>query len=97
MVIEGEEVKAFVEVPASGATSTRVWAEKADGTPVLEASAGISSQADEATLLDKRLARLRPYERLIILEDLQLGMTGAVDELVRMESCQNMELYILFR
>ena len=88
MVIEGEEVKAFVEVPAEGATTTRCWAEKADGTPVLEASASIGGT--EATLLDKRLARLRPYERLIILEDLKLGMTGAADELVCMNPDQNM-------
>ena len=88
MVIEGEQVKAFVEVPAEGATSTRCWAEKADGTPVLEASASIDGTGE--TLLDKRLARLRPYERLIILEDLKLGMTGAADELVCMNPSQNM-------
>lgn len=88
MVIEGEQVKAFVEVPVEGATTTRCWAEKADGTPVLEASASIGGT--EETLLDKRLARLRPYERLIILEDLKLGMTGAAAELVCMNPDQNM-------
>ena len=32
MVVEGEEVRAFAEIPTEGATRTRVWAEKADGT-----------------------------------------------------------------
>src|ERR1700744_4955853 len=41
MVVEGEAVPAFAEIPAEDATSTRVWAEKEDGTPVLEASASI--------------------------------------------------------
>ena len=88
MVIEGEQVKAFVEVPAEGATTTRCWAEKADGTPVLEASASIDGTTE--TLLEKRLARLRPYERLVILEDLKLGMKGAEEELVRMQPDQHM-------
>src|SRR5271168_2278428 len=33
MAVEGEEVRAFVEIPSSGATTTHVWAEKTDGTP----------------------------------------------------------------
>src|SRR5215475_5307238 len=39
MVVEGEEVRAFVELPQQGATRTKAWAQKADGTLVLEASA----------------------------------------------------------
>ena len=35
MVVEGEEVRAFAARPAAGATITRIWAEKRDGTPVL--------------------------------------------------------------
>jgi hypothetical protein len=57
MVVEGEEVRAFAEIPAPGATTTRVWAEKADGTPVLEASASLGPGE---TLLDARMAALRP-------------------------------------
>lgn len=92
MVVEGEQVKAFVEVPTEGATITRCWAEKADGTLVLEASASIGQS--EETVLDKRLARLRPYERLVILEDMKLGMTGAVEELVGMQRDQHLgDLY----
>jgi hypothetical protein len=89
MVVEGEAVRAFAEAPGAGVTTTRVWAEKEDGTPVLEASASLGPDHGE-TLLDKRMAALRPPERLIILEDLSVGMTGAVDERVRMDPDQHM-------
>ncbi|MES2895450.1 MAG: hypothetical protein V4759_05420 [Pseudomonadota bacterium] len=89
MVVEGEEVRAFAEIPPDGATSTRVWAEKADGTPVLEASASLGATGGP-TLLDTRMAALRPPGRLLILEDLKVGMTGAREERVRMDTDQNM-------
>jgi hypothetical protein len=89
MVVEGEEVRAFAEIPPEGAMSARVWAEKADGTPVLEASASIGPD-DGPTLLEKRMAELRPPGKLLILEDLKVGMTGAKDERVRMDADQNM-------
>src|SRR5882757_987987 len=41
MVVEGEEVRASAALPASGATRTSAWAQKSDGTPVLEATASI--------------------------------------------------------
>ncbi|WP_337189372.1 hypothetical protein [Phenylobacterium sp.] len=89
MVVEGEAVRAFAEVPAEGATSTRAWAEKADGTPVLEASASVGPDAGP-TLLETRMAALRPPGKLLILEDLKVGMTGAKDERVRMDPDQHM-------
>lgn len=89
MVVEGEEVRAFAEIPPQGATSTRVWAEKADGTPVLEASASLTPNA-VPTLLETRMAALRPPEKLLILADLRVGMTGAADERVRMDPDQHM-------
>jgi hypothetical protein len=89
MVVEGEEVRAFAEIPAEGANSTRVWAEKADGTPVLEASASLGQHAGP-TLLEQRMAALRPPGRLLILEDLHVGMTGVADERVRMDPDQHM-------
>ena len=92
MVVEGEQVRAFVERPAPGATRVRCWAEKADGTPVLEASASIGDAGP--SLLDERMARLRPPERLVILADLHVGMTGAEEERVRMDADQHMgDLY----
>jgi hypothetical protein len=89
MVVEGEAVRAFAEIPAEGATMTRVWAEKADGTPVLEASASLGRDAGP-TLLEQRMAGLRPPGKLLILEDLEVGMTGARDEVVRMDPDQHM-------
>jgi len=89
MVVEGEEVRAFAEVPAPGASRTRVWAEKADGTPVLEASASLGPDHGQ-TLLEARMAALRPPEKLLILADLTVGMKGKADEPVRMDPDQNM-------
>ena len=89
MVVEGEEVRAFAEIPTEGATRTRVWAEKADGTPVLEASASVGPQT-VPSLLEARMAALRPPGKLLILEDLKVGMTGAKEERVRMDLEQNM-------
>ncbi len=89
MVVEGEQVRAFAERPAAGQTSTRIWAEKADGTPVLEASASLGPDHGQ-TLLEARLAALRPPGPLVILEDLQVGMRGVADEHVRMDPDQMM-------
>lgn len=89
MVVEGESVRAFVELPKPGATSVRAWAEKADGTPVLEASASLGPN-DGASLLDQRMAKLRAPEKLVILADLHVGMQGAEDEKVRMDADQHM-------
>ncbi len=89
MVVEGEEVRAFVGLPAAGATHTQAWALKADGTPVLEASASVGPEHAQS-LLERRLSQLRPPDRLVILADLRVGMTGAEDERVRMDAGQNM-------
>lgn len=89
MVVEGEEVRAFAQIPAEGAMRTRVWAEKADGVPVLEASASIGPDHGQ-TLLEERMAQLRPPGRLLILEDLKVGMTGRAEERVRMDPDQFM-------
>lgn len=92
MVVEGEKVRAFAELPENDAQNRiRVWAEKEDGTPVLEASASIGPGP---TLLEERMAKLNPPEKLLILEDLKVGMTGAVDEMVVMAPYQHMgDLY----
>lgn len=89
MVVEGEEVRAFAEIPRNGARRTRVWAEKADGTPVLEASASLGPDHGE-TLLEGRLKQMRPPGKLVILADLAVGMKGAEDERVRMDPDQHM-------
>ena len=89
MVVEGEEVRAFVALPKDGASQTEAWAQKADGTPVLEASASLGPDHGQ-TLLEQRVAKLRPPGKLLILADLRVGMTGAADERVRMDPDQNM-------
>lgn len=87
MVIEGEETRAFVELPKDGASRTRAWAEKADGARVLEASASLG---EGPTLLNERMGNLRPPGPLVILEDLHVGMKGAKEERVRMGAHQHM-------
>jgi hypothetical protein len=89
MVVEGEEVRGFVQIPPAGVNSTRAWAAKADGTPVLEASASVGPEHGQ-TLLEQRLAQLKPPQRLVILADLRIGMTGVKDERVRMDPDQHM-------
>jgi hypothetical protein len=87
MVVEGEAVGAFMAMPPKGAMMTRAWAKKADGTPVLEASVSIGPGR---TLLEERMAALKPAEKLVILGNLKVGMKGAEDERVRMARDQHM-------
>lgn len=89
VVVEGEQVRAFVELPTEGAISTRAWAEKADGTPVLDANVGLDRDPAQ-TLLAGRMANLRPPGDLLILGHLTAGMTGVADEPVTMAATQHM-------
>lgn len=90
MVVEGEEVRAFAARPAAGATTTRIWAEKRDGTPVLTGTASIEPD-DGQSELTQRLKRLKPAGRLVILRNLQVGQRGAATpERVRMAMDQHM-------
>ena len=91
MVVEGEEVRVFIEAKTD--TYAYCRAEKADGTPVLEASATLGPDHGE-TLLAARMAKLRPAGDLVILADMETGMTGPDDELVKMDPDQHMgDLY----
>jgi len=76
MVVEGEEVRAFVEPSSRGSTSTRIGAEKRDGTPVLTGTASLGPEYGD-TELDMRRARLTPSDQLVILADLVVGQQGA--------------------
>jgi len=90
MVIEGEEVRAFAKLPSRGATTTRLWAEKRDGTPVLTGTASIGPDHGE-TEIAKRIAALRPPGPLVIMRDLKVGQKGAGNpEKVRMDFDQHM-------
>lgn len=91
MVVEGEAVRVFIEPKSE--TSAYCRAEKEDGTPVLEASATLGPDHGE-TLLEARMAKLRPAGDLVILADMKVGMTGPDNELVRMDPDQHMgDLY----
>lgn len=93
MVIEGEEVRAFAELPVDGAKIVNIWAEKRDGTPVLKGTASIGPDHPESEL-DRRRAKLNASEQLVILADLHEGMKGAETETVVMAFDQNMgDLY----
>lgn len=76
MVVEGEQVRAFVEPLVPGGTSTRIGAEKRDGTPVLTGTASLGPDYGE-TEIDVRMARLRPSDQLVILSELEVGQQGA--------------------
>lgn len=92
MVVEGEEVRAFAERIDNG-NQCVIWAEKRDGTPVLTGTASIGPDHPESEL-DRRRARLRPSEQLVILSDLHVGMKGRAPEQVRMGFDQHMgDLY----
>lgn len=81
MVVEGEEVRAALEPVTS--TLARIGAEKADSTPVLTGTATIGR--DDTTELDERRRRaLVDPGKLYIVDQLELGMSVAVDEPVTM-------------
>lgn len=72
MVVEGEEVQAFVELPAQGANITRIRAMKRSGEPVLEGTASLGPDHPQSEL--ERLLALRPTpEKRVILENIHIG------------------------
>jgi hypothetical protein len=93
MVVEGEEVRAFVELAEEGAREAVIGADKADGAEVLRGTASIGPEHPESEL-ERRLASLRPPGVLVILADLRVGQKGAEPELVRMDFDQPLgEMY----
>ncbi|MGZ5186463.1 MAG: hypothetical protein ACXWCO_15285 [Caldimonas sp.] len=97
MVVEGEEVRAFAQLPAADAHSIRIWAEKRDGTPVLTGTASVGDPSDIPTEIGQRLAKLRAPGQLVINRDLHVGQQGAGDpERVRMGFEQHMGAHYPF-
>jgi hypothetical protein len=97
MVVEGEEVRAFVQPAEPGRRVARIWAEKRDGTPVLTGTASVGPRIEgepteptEPTEIEQRIAKLRPPGPLVIYRDLRAGQNGAVTERVRMGFAQHM-------
>ena len=75
MVVEGEEVRVMVEHVAPDQVA-KISAEKRDGTPVLTGTASLGPDYGE-TELDRRRAKLRPADQLVILSELEVGQLGA--------------------
>jgi hypothetical protein len=100
MVVEGEEVRAYVQCPTPGEHATRLWAEKRDGTPVLSGTAtvgALSAEQAAASEIGQRLARLRPPQQLVINRELRVGQQGAGNpEQVRMGFDQHMGAHYPF-
>jgi len=71
MVVEGEQVQA--SMTTSTATSARIAAQKADGTPVLAGTASIGPDHGE-TALARRLAGSGEPGELFIVDQLGIGM-----------------------
>ena len=91
MVVEGEQVRTFVQLPEAGGTFTRIWAEKADGTPVLTGTASVGAGPHPPSEISQRIAKLRPPQQLVINRDLRVGQQGAGNpESVRMAHTQHM-------
>ena len=89
MVVEGEEVRVMVEHVAPDQVA-KISAEKRDGTPVLTGTASLGPDYGE-TELDRRRAKLRPADQLVIHSELEVGQLGAGNpEQAQMAFDQNM-------
>jgi hypothetical protein len=82
--VEGDEVRAWVEAPASGSRQVRVGMDKRDGTEVLTGTASIGQSPPESEL-ERRVRTLPPAGELVILSELRVGTKGKVLEHVRMD------------
>ncbi|WP_353397003.1 hypothetical protein [Hydrogenophaga sp. 5NK40-0174] len=97
MVVEGEEVRAFVQPPKGSERIVHIWAEKRDGTPVLKGTASVGSDAcDDQHEIPQRIAKLRPNKGLVINRDLTVGQKGAEAETITMGFDQHMGDYYPF-
>jgi hypothetical protein len=89
MVVEGEEVQAFVELPADNARITRVWAVKRGGEPVLEGTASLGPDHPESEL-DRLLASRPTPDKRVILENIHIGEKADTPEPVHVFFEQNL-------
>lgn len=96
MVVEGEEVRAFVQPPKGQEKLVRIWAEKKDGTPVLTGTASVGNVPDAQHEIPQRIAKLRPATGLVINRDLKVGQRGAQKESITMGFDQHMGDYYPF-
>ena len=83
MVVEGDEVQAFVERPAAGERIARIRASKRTGEPVLEGTASLGPE-HPPTHLDELLASRPTPEQLVLLEKVNIGDRSSVPDKVHM-------------
>jgi hypothetical protein len=96
MVVEGEEVRAFVQPPVGDEGLAKIRAEKKDGTPVLTGTASVGEVPDARHEIPQRIAKLRPATGLVIHRDLKVGQRGAAQETIAMGFHQHMGDYYPF-
>lgn len=86
MVIEGEQVQAQLSLDGPGATTGRIDAQKADGTPVLTGTASVGpDHGDTALSLRLTAAQATSPGRLHIIDQMKVGQRGAHAEVVRVD------------
>lgn len=89
VVVEGDEVQAFAEIPAAGATITKIWATKKTGEPVLVGTASLGPEHPE-TELDKLMASRPTPDKLVILEHMSIGDKSTTTDIVQMNYEQHL-------
>jgi hypothetical protein len=89
VVIEGDEVQAFVEIPKAGEKLTRIWALKKNGDPVLEGSASLGPVHPE-TALEKIMSSRPTAEKLVILQDMLIGDKSSTADIFKMDFDQHL-------
>ncbi len=89
MVVEGEEVQVFAEVPEAGSHITRIWAHKKSGEVVLEGTASLGPDHPE-THLDKLMASRPTPSLLVLLEGVKIGDKSPKPNIVTMAFDQHL-------
>jgi hypothetical protein len=87
-VYEGEEVRALLRRPESGASLAEIWMLRANGDEILRGSASVGPDFPPSAL-DERLHTLPPLADPVILADVKVGMRSPRTP-VRMDLEQNM-------
>jgi hypothetical protein len=70
---DGERVRAFMTRPRDGATQSKIWLERDDGTEILRGTASVGNGGGLSEI-EQRLHRLEALEGPVILRDVRVGM-----------------------
>jgi hypothetical protein len=85
---DGERVRAFMTRPRDGATHSRIWLEREDGSEILRGTASVGNGGDLSEV-EQRLHGLEALQGPVILRDVRVGMKTERCT-VRMEMDQQM-------